>query len=165
MLTLSGTPDLTPTGVHIHFLPWVRSANFVCPWTILYGCWFWFVCLAESGFVVLTLLFVPIDLKIGTHIDWTHIIYHAKNCTNQNNVTRISMATKYPIIKHRTFFKTLTILMKLHMEIPVYHYQYVWYKIEHRSKIKVIKTWKPPFELEAVETSGWFQNVTDENIS
>ena len=54
MLTLSGTPDLTPAGVHIHFLPWVRSANFVCPWTILYGCWFWFVCLAESGFVVLT---------------------------------------------------------------------------------------------------------------
>ena len=30
MLTPSGTPDLTPTGVHIHFLPWVRSANFVC---------------------------------------------------------------------------------------------------------------------------------------
>ena len=54
MLTLSGTPDLTPTGVHIHFLPWVRSANFVCPWTNLYGCWSWFVCLAESGFVVLT---------------------------------------------------------------------------------------------------------------
>ena len=23
--------DLTPTGLHIHFLPWVRSANFVCP--------------------------------------------------------------------------------------------------------------------------------------
>ena len=38
MLTLSGTPDLTPTGVHIRFLPWVRSANFVCPWTIPYGC-------------------------------------------------------------------------------------------------------------------------------
>ena len=54
--------------------------------------------------------------------------------------------------------------MKLHMEIPVYHAQYVWYKIEHRSKIKVIKTWKPLFELEAVEISGWFQNVTDENI-
>ena len=52
--SLSGTPDLTPTGVNIHFLAWVRSANFVCPWTILYGCWFWFVCLAESGFVVLT---------------------------------------------------------------------------------------------------------------
>ena len=34
MLTLSGTPD----HIHIHFLPWVRSANFVCPWTILYGC-------------------------------------------------------------------------------------------------------------------------------
>ena len=28
MLTLYGTPDLIPTGVHIHFLPWVRSANF-----------------------------------------------------------------------------------------------------------------------------------------
>ena len=32
--------------------------------------------------------FVPIDLKIGTHIDWTY-------------VTCISMATKYPIIKDR----------------------------------------------------------------
>ena len=60
MLTLSGTPDLTPTGVHIHFLPWVRSANFVCPWTILYGCWFWFVCLAESGFVVYLLLLIKL---------------------------------------------------------------------------------------------------------
>ena len=38
MLTLSGTPDLTPTGVRIHFLPWVHSANFVCRWTILNGC-------------------------------------------------------------------------------------------------------------------------------
>ena len=28
MLTLSGTPDLIPMRVHIHFLPWVRSANF-----------------------------------------------------------------------------------------------------------------------------------------
>ena len=26
-------------------------------------------------------------------------MYHTKNCTNKNNVTRISMATKYPIIK------------------------------------------------------------------
>ena len=49
----------------------------------------------------------PIDLKIGTHIDLTCTIYHIKNCTNKNNITRITMATKYPIIKHRAFFKTL----------------------------------------------------------
>ena len=30
----------------------------------------------------------PIDLKIGTHIDLTCTIYHIKNCTNKNNVTR-----------------------------------------------------------------------------
>ena len=49
----------------------------------------------------------PIDLKIGTHIDLTCTIYNIKNCTNKNNITRITMATKYPIIKHRAFFKTL----------------------------------------------------------
>ena len=49
--------------------------------------------------------FVPIDLKIGTHIDRTYIMYHAKKCTNQNNVTHVSMATTYPIIKHRAFSK------------------------------------------------------------
>ena len=49
----------------------------------------------------------PIDFKIGTHIDFTCTIYHIKNCTNKNNITRITMATKYPIIKHRAFFKTL----------------------------------------------------------
>ena len=49
----------------------------------------------------------PIDFKIGTHIDFTCTIYHVKNCTNKNNITRITMATKYPIIKHRAFFKTL----------------------------------------------------------
>ena len=47
----------------------------------------------------------PIDFKIGTHIDLTCTIYHIKNCTNKNNITRITMATKYPIIKHRAFFK------------------------------------------------------------
>ena len=31
-----------------------------------------------------------------------------KKCTNPNNVTCVSMATKYPIIKHWAFFKTLT---------------------------------------------------------
>ena len=31
-------------------------------------------------------------------------MYHA----NKNNVTRIFMTTKYPILKHRVFFKTLT---------------------------------------------------------
>ena len=49
----------------------------------------------------------PIDFKIGTHIDFTCTIYHIKNCTNKNNITRITMATKYPIIKHRAFFKPL----------------------------------------------------------
>ena len=49
----------------------------------------------------------PINFKIGTHIDFTCTIYHIKNCTNKNNITRITMATKYPIIKHRAFFKTL----------------------------------------------------------
>ena len=49
----------------------------------------------------------PIDFKIGTHIDLTCTIYHIQNCTNKNNITRITMATKYPIIKHRAFFKTL----------------------------------------------------------
>ena len=49
----------------------------------------------------------PIDFKIGTHIDFTCTIYHLQNCTNKNNITRITMATKYPIIKHRAFFKTL----------------------------------------------------------
>ena len=49
----------------------------------------------------------PIDFKIGTHIDFTCTIYHIQNCTNKNNITRITMATKYPIIKHRAFFKTL----------------------------------------------------------
>ena len=31
----------------------------------------------------------------------------APACTNKNNITCITMATKYPIIKHRAFFKTL----------------------------------------------------------
>ena len=49
----------------------------------------------------------PIDLKIGTHIDLTCTIYQIKNGTNKNKKTRISMATKYHIIKHRAFLKTL----------------------------------------------------------
>ena len=47
----------------------------------------------------------PIDLKIGTHTDLTCTIYHIKNRTNKNNITRISMANKYHILKHRAFFK------------------------------------------------------------
>ena len=31
--------------------------------------------------------FVPIDLKIGKHINWTFIMYLAKQCIAQNNVT------------------------------------------------------------------------------
>ena len=33
-------------------------------------------------------------------------MYHAKNCNNKNNVTRISMATKYSIIKDRPISDT-----------------------------------------------------------
>ena len=47
-------------------------------------------------------IFVPIDLKIGTHIDRTYIMYHAKNAPIKIHV---SMATKYPIIKHMAFSK------------------------------------------------------------
>ena len=50
--------------------------------------------------------FMPIDLKIGTHIDWTYTMYLANQCIDQNNVMYVSMATKYPIIKHTAFFKT-----------------------------------------------------------
>ena len=85
------------------------------------------------------------------------------------------MATKYPIIKHRSFFQNFNrsispihtgrILMKLRMDIPVHHSQCVWQnKIEHRSKVKVTENTKTTilaitFEPEVVETSGWFQNV------
>ena len=57
------------------------------------------------------------------------------------------MATKYPIIEHRVFFKTLTsaispintslIHMKLRKEIPVLYAYFVWQSIEHRLKVKV----------------------------
>ena len=42
--------------------------------------------------------FVPIDLTIGTHIDWTYTMYIAKTWIDKNNVTYVSMRTKYPII-------------------------------------------------------------------
>ena len=35
-------------------------------------------------------------------------MYIANKCIDQNNVTYVSMATKYNIIKHGEFFKTLT---------------------------------------------------------
>ena len=43
-------------------------------------------------------------LKIGTHIDWTCIVYRAKKCIDQNNATYVSMATKNPIMQNREFF-------------------------------------------------------------
>ena len=103
---------------------------------------------------------VPIDLKIGTHIDWTYNMYMPKTYINKSNITYVSMATKYTIIyiNHRAFFKTLTaaispintwrIHMKLHIQIPVLHAYIMWQPIEHRSKfkIKVINTLKPLFE-------------------
>ena len=60
--------------------------------------------------------FVPIDLKIGTHIDRTNTMYLSKKCIDQNNVTNVSMATKYPIIKHMAFFKTLTFFISKNNE-------------------------------------------------
>ena len=36
--------------------------------------------------------FLPIDLKIGTHIDWTYNMFLAKKFSDQNNVTYVSMA-------------------------------------------------------------------------
>ena len=60
---------------------------------------------------------VPIDLKIGTHIDWTYIMYISKTRINKSNVTYVSMATKYPIIKHRAFFK----LKKMYPQIIKIH--------------------------------------------
>ena len=58
--------------------------------------------------------------------------------------------------------------MKLRMEIPVPQAYFVWQPIEHRSKVKVIKNikttlWAINFEPEVVETSGWLQNVSDDN--
>ena len=53
--------------------------------------------------------FVPIDLKFGTHIDWIYAMYLAKKIIDQNNVTHISIAAKYSIIKQRAFFKTFYI--------------------------------------------------------
>ena len=46
--------------------------------------------------------FVPIDW----YIHWTYTMYLAKQCIDPHNVTYVSMATTYPIIKHRAFFKT-----------------------------------------------------------
>ena len=61
-------------------------------------------------------------------------VEHIENCTNKNNVTRITMATKYPIIKHRA---SLRILMKLRMDIPANMRNACDKKKEHRSKVKV----------------------------
>ena len=85
----------------------------------------------------------PIDLKIGTHIDLIYTIYHIKILTNKNNITRMSkfsMATKYHIIKHREFFKTLTaayhpIILDGFLEIPV-HYAQCVRVIKNRRQIK-----------------------------
>ena len=56
--------------------------------------------------------FVAIDLKIGTHIYWTYTMYHAKKYTDKNNVTCVSIATKYLYVKkHMAFFTTLTMVI------------------------------------------------------
>ena len=61
--------------------------------------------------------------------------------------------------------------MKLDKEIPVLHVYVVWQSIEHlsRDKVNVIKNIKTivwaaiTFEPEVVYTSGWLQDITDEN--
>ena len=61
--------------------------------------------------------FVPIDLKIGTHIDGKFPMYLAKKLIDKHNVTYISMATKYPIMKHMWHFsKLLTIFISANNE-------------------------------------------------
>ena len=45
----------------------------------------------------------PIDSKSVHTLIWP-VLYIVKKCTNTNNITRITMGTKYPIIKHRAFF-------------------------------------------------------------
>ena len=75
------------------------------------------------------------------------ILYNIKNCINKNNVTRISMATKYPIIKHRAFFKTLPQHITHSYSTDSYETSpgysstscamRVTKKIEHRSKVKI----------------------------
>ena len=54
---------------------------------------------------------VPIDLKIGTHIDWSYTMYIAKTCISKSND-----GNEIPIIKHRTFSKLLTIFMSTNNE-------------------------------------------------
>ena len=65
---------------------------------------------------------VPMYLKIDTHIDWTYTMYLAKKYIDQNNVTYVSMATKYPILNHMAFFKILHFLFPKIMKILVRHY-------------------------------------------
>ena len=83
------------------------------------------------AYVLLNLVnFVPIDLKIGTHIDWTYNMYHAKNCTNKNNVTRISLATKYPIIKDRPISDTHNVYFRDGRR---------WISLQKKSSCKLVK--------------------------
>ena len=82
-----------------------------------------------------------------THdIDWTYTMYLTTKCIDQNNVTHVSMATKYPIVKHRAFFKTLTIFISANNEdigqkfLPdTYDHALMVYKMHDlkRSKFKV----------------------------
>ena len=43
-------------------------------------------------------------------------MYLDKKCIDQNNVTYVSMATKYPIIKNRAFFKTFSFFLSANDE-------------------------------------------------
>ena len=91
------------------------------------------------------------------------------------------MATKYPIIKHRAFIKTLTAAYHPFI-LDGFQWNFAWIfqyimrnacdkKKEHRPKVKVKVTentkttmWAITSEPEVVETSGWFQNVPCQNI-
>ena len=63
--------------------------------------------------------FASIDLKIGTHIDWTDIMYLAKTCIDKNNLTYVSMAMQYPIINHRAFFLAILTFRATQLSYPV----------------------------------------------
>ena len=43
-------------------------------------------------------------------------MYLAKTCSNQDSVAYVSMATKYPIIKHRAYLKTMAFFISANNE-------------------------------------------------
>ena len=91
--------------LHLHWTDYYKDSSALCPVRVIKNRRQ--IKHTIFAYFLLNLVnFVPIDLKIGTHIDWTYNMYHTKNCTNKNNITRISMATKYPLIKDRPISDT-----------------------------------------------------------